>query len=350
MTKLSLTRELRISVRIWTECAESPCVVLSYRIASYRIIFFLHCVFPIVILDVVLVIAVKPFLSQASGVTSGTAAGTSSTGTQATGTKLSLKCPITLQRVCLPTRGQHCSHLQVNSSLFTSKANHLYKYHHWCSLYLPYNPVVWYITYRYILYIFDLYIFQSLCAHKISFVQHFIRTRHSSVMDLKMCMKYVRKRFWKEHLWAIQIFLCAFVSWLLCACAQLRGNIANSESEFIGLHVQCLCCTVGRQRLTQAQQTATMFHRNCFSLWLSVFLFFFFCSGLIWKPTCDWTANAVSGNVPSASTFIHSFILFLYCFFKSTTTQRHGYCVGVSCRSATGNCEWRTWPRFLRGS
>ena len=28
---------------------------------------------------------------------------------------------------------------------------------------------------------------------------------------------------------------------------------------------------------------------------------------------------------------------------------QHGHCVGVSRRSATGNCKWRTCQRFLRG-
>ena len=53
--------------------------------------------------------------------------------------------------------------------------------------------------------------------------------------------------------------------------------------------------------------------------------------------------------------FIHSFRLFLLHFFRSTTTQKrsrlqHGYCVGVSRRSATSNCDWRTCPRSLRGA
>jgi len=31
------------------------------------------------------------------------------------------------------------------------------------------------------------------------------------------CMKYVEKRFWKECLCALQVFLCALVSQLVCA-------------------------------------------------------------------------------------------------------------------------------------
>jgi len=40
-------------------------------------------------------------------------------------------------------------------------------------------------------------------------------------------MKYVQKHFWREHLCALQVFLCAPVSQLVCAhtCAQLRRNI-----------------------------------------------------------------------------------------------------------------------------
>src|SRR6218665_669673 len=41
------------------------------------------------------------------------------------------------------------------------------------------------------------------------------------------CMKYVQKHFWREHLCALQVFLCAPVSQLVCThtCAQLRRNI-----------------------------------------------------------------------------------------------------------------------------
>src|SRR6218665_527138 len=36
------------------------------------------------------------------------------------------------------------------------------------------------------------------------------------------------------------------------------------------------------------------------------------------------------------------------CNTEALPTQ-HGYCAGVSCRSATGNCELKTCPRSLRG-
>jgi len=37
----------------------------------------------------------------------------------------------------------------------------------------------------------------------------------------------------------------------------------------------------------------------------------------------------------------------VHCY-SETLPTKHGYCVGVSRRSATGNCEWRTCPRSLR--
>jgi len=38
----------------------------------------------------------------------------------------------------------------------------------------------------------------------------------------------------------------------------------------------------------------------------------------------------------------------LLCYSETLPTQ-HGYCAGISRRSATGNCEWRTCPRSLHG-
>src|SRR6218665_4028462 len=59
----------------------------------------------------------------------------------------------------------------------------------------------------------------------------------------------------------------------------------------------------------------------------------------------------------SAHSFIHSFIHSghfynaspnrLLAYSEALPTQ-HGYCAGVSRRSATGNCELRTCPRSLR--
>jgi len=53
--------------------------------------------------------------------------------------------------------------------------------------------------------------------------------------------------------------------------------------------------------------------------------------------------------------FIHAFIqaisiapLQVHYYSVALSTQ-HGYCAGVSRRSATGNCECRTCPRYLCG-
>src|SRR6218665_1649439 len=53
--------------------------------------------------------------------------------------------------------------------------------------------------------------------------------------------------------------------------------------------------------------------------------------------------------------FIHLFIpdisiaLLQVRYYSEALPTQHGYCAGVSCRSATGNCELRTCPRSLRG-
>jgi len=66
-------------------------------------------------------------------------------------------------------------------------------------------------------------IFQSLCVHKIPFVQHFTTTLVCTWNDFihiddtsTTCMKYVQKHFSKDHLCALQVFLCALVSRLVC--------------------------------------------------------------------------------------------------------------------------------------
>jgi len=57
---------------------------------------------------------------------------------------------------------------------------------------------------------------------------------------------------------------------------------------------------------------------------------------------------------------IYLFILFLFIqaisiaplkvhYYSEVLPTQHGYCVRVSRRSATGNCNWRTCPRSLRG-
>jgi len=51
---------------------------------------------------------------------------------------------------------------------------------------------------------------------------------------------------------------------------------------------------------------------------------------------------------------IHSFIQTISTaplqvnFYPEALPTQHGYCAGVSRRSATGNCELRTCPRSLR--
>jgi len=37
-------------------------------------------------------------------------------------------------------------------------------------------------------------------------------------------------------------------------------------------------------------------------------------------------------------------------YYSEALPTQHGICTGVSRRSSTGICEWRTCPRFLRGS
>ena len=36
-------------------------------------------------------------------------------------------------------------------------------------------------------------------------------------------------------------------------------------------------------------------------------------------------------------------------YYSEALPAQHGYCVVVSCRSATGNCKWKTCPRSLYG-
>src|SRR6218665_3299652 len=50
------------------------------------------------------------------------------------------------------------------------------------------------------------------------------------------CMKYVQNTVWREHLCALQVFLCALVSRPVCArtCAQFRGNIDNGDPSTAG--------------------------------------------------------------------------------------------------------------------
>jgi len=49
-------------------------------------------------------------------------------------------------------------------------------------------------------------------------------------------MKYGQKHFWREHVCALQVFLCALVSQTVCACtrAQLRRNIQHTLKNIWG--------------------------------------------------------------------------------------------------------------------
>ena len=39
----------------------------------------------------------------------------------------------------------------------------------------------------------------------------------------------------------------------------------------------------------------------------------------------------------------------VHYYYSEALLTQHGYCAGISRRSTTGNCEWRTCPRSLRG-
>jgi len=74
---------------------------------------------------------------------------------------------------------------------------------------------------------------------------------------------------------------------------------------------------------------------------------------------CIWKRRHVSFTQKHrASTTVQVFYLLIQAIFiaplqinyySEALPAQHGYCVGVSHRSATGNCEWRTCLRSLRG-
>ena len=82
-------------------------------------------------------------------------------------------------------------------------------------------------------------IFQSLCAHKISSVQHFTWTRLH--LELRVWNMF-KRHFWSEYLCALQVFLCALVAWPMHARthAQLRGNIGQKWRR--GIRVAAVFC------------------------------------------------------------------------------------------------------------
>ena len=66
--------------------------------------------------------------------------------------------------------------------------------------------------------------------------------------------------------------------------------------------------------------------------------------------------NSFNSSGKARNRFIYSFIqviskapLQVHYYSEALLTQ-HVHCVTVSCRNPTGNCEWRTCPRSLRGS
>src|SRR6218665_279938 len=89
------------------------------------------------------------------------------------------------------------------------------------------------------------------------------------------CMKYVQKHFWREHLCALHVFLCALTALVprpVCAqtCAQLRGNIGRHSqgsslpggccSAEIYTWAKLFCCMYGRCC------SADMFQQNSIAL------------------------------------------------------------------------------------
>jgi len=82
-----------------------------------------------------------------------------------------------------------------------------------------------------------------MCAKKFFYATVY---QDSSVFGAT-CMKYVQTHFWKEHnsehLCALQVFLCALVSWLVCVrtSPQLRGNIGRDCHSVIAI---CLASSI----------------------------------------------------------------------------------------------------------
>ena len=66
-------------------------------------------------------------------------------------------------------------------------------------------------------------IFQSVCAHKISVVQHFTITQ----LCLERHERNMCKSIFERNIYVHSKFACVRSSHDLCAHAQLRGNIAS---------------------------------------------------------------------------------------------------------------------------
>jgi len=60
-------------------------------------------------------------------------------------------------------------------------------------------------------------------------------------------------------------------------------------------------------------------------------------------------------SLPTRAVSNHSFIHYIsiaplqVLYYSEALPTQHGYGVGVSRRSATDNCQWRTCPRSVRG-
>src|SRR6218665_3868294 len=79
-------------------------------------------------------------------------------------------------------------------------------------------------------------LFESLCAHKISFVQHFTRTRLYNLwndMYEIMC-----KHFKKKHMCAPSFLVCAHLTACVCAHAHsLEGTLSMTSTVKFSLFV-----------------------------------------------------------------------------------------------------------------
>ena len=81
-----------------------------------------------------------------------------------------------------------------------------------------------------------LLIFQSLCAHKISFVHHFTRT-HLYVE--RRVWNVCKNIFWKEHLCALQVLLCALISRLEGTWTKCMFTVYQTCISGYNIYVRC---------------------------------------------------------------------------------------------------------------
>jgi len=116
-----------------------------------------------------------------------------------------------------------------------------------------------------------------------------------------------------------------------------------------------LCCACYRVVGQSLRSRTQRLHKNCL---LKIPIFH---QGMIgyksWKEATIFTKWANEWQTEEGRHLLfHSFIRCisiepLQVVYHSEVLQaQHGYCAGISRRSTTGNCEWRTCPRSLRGS